>query len=89
MPIFALVIGKMVNTLGNGIPQEGLTSQLNECTLFFVYLAIASFVVCYLEVAMWMLTGNPFCSCDQRRHLRNNCVPVSPFSSSVYHELAC
>lgn len=57
MPIFALVIGKMVNTLGNGTPQAGLTSQLNECTLFFLYLAIASFLVCYLEIAMWMLTG--------------------------------
>ncbi|CAL8467005.1 g6541 [Coccomyxa elongata] len=47
----------MVNTLGNGTPQSGLTSELNECTLFFVYLAIVSFLVCYLEIAMWMLTG--------------------------------
>lgn len=57
MPIFALVIGKMVNTLGNGTPQSGLTSELNDCTLFFLYLAIVSFLVCYLEIAMWMLTG--------------------------------
>lgn len=66
MPIFALVIGKMVNTLGNGTPQQGLTSQLNECTLFFVYLAIVSFLVCYLEIAMWMLTGvlHHFFQCD-------------------------
>ena len=56
MPIFARVIGKMGNTLGNGTPEQGLTDQLNQCTLFFLYLAIVSFLVCYLEVAMWMLT---------------------------------
>ena len=56
MPIFSLVIGRMVNTLGYG-GTDGLTAQLNQTTLFFLYLAIASFVVCYLEVGMWMLTG--------------------------------
>ena len=56
MPIFSLVIGRMVNTLGYGTP-EGLTAELNQTTLFFLYLAIASFVVCYLEIGMWMLTG--------------------------------
>ena len=56
MPIFSLVIGRMVNTLGYG-RTNGLTAQLNQTTLFFLYLAIASFVVCYLEVGMWMLTG--------------------------------
>ena len=56
MPIFSLVIGRMVNTLGYGTP-DGLAAQLNETTLFFLYLAIASFLVCYLEVGMWMLTG--------------------------------
>lgn len=57
MPIFSLVIGRMVNTLGYGTPEAGLTEQLNQTTLFFLYLAIASFLVCYLEVGMWMLTG--------------------------------
>ena len=56
MPIFSLVIGRMVNTLGYG-GTDGPTAQLNQTTLFFLYLAIASFVVCYLEVGMWMLTG--------------------------------
>lgn len=63
MPIFSLVIGRMVNTLGYGTP-DGLAAQLNETTLFFLYLAIASFLVCYLEVGMWMLTGK-----SSARHL--------------------
>lgn len=58
MPIFSLVIGRMVNTLGYGTADD-LTAELNQTTLFFLYLAIASFVVCYLEVGMWMLTGKP------------------------------
>ena len=57
MPIFALVIGRMVNTLGEGATADTLYGQLNETTLFFLYLAIVSFLVCYLEIAMWMLTG--------------------------------
>ena len=57
MPIFSLVIGRMVNTLGYGTA-NGLTAELNQTTLFFLYLAIVSFVVCYLEVGMWMLTGS-------------------------------
>ena len=60
MPIFSIVIGRMVNTLGYGTP-DGLTAELNQTTLFFLYLAIASFVVCYLEVGMWMLTGRTTC----------------------------
>ena len=59
MPIFSLVIGKMVNTLGTG---QNLTTALNQSTLFFLYLAIVAFLVCYLEVAMWMLTGALFLS---------------------------
>lgn len=57
MPIFALVIGRMVNTLGKGGDPNALYGQLNDTTLFFLYLAIVSFFVCYLEIAMWMLTG--------------------------------
>ena len=57
MPIFALVIGRMVNTLGKGGDPSALYGQLNDTTLFFLYLAIVSFFVCYLEIAMWMLTG--------------------------------
>ena len=58
MPIFALIIGRMVNTLGKGTDPDALYGQLNDITLFFLYLAIVSFFVCYLELAMWMLTGN-------------------------------
>lgn len=61
MPIFALVIGRMVNTLGKGGDPNALYAQLNDTTLFFLYLAIVSFFVCYLELAMWMLTGKPGC----------------------------
>jgi ATP-binding cassette subfamily B (MDR/TAP) protein 1 len=60
MPIFALVIGRMVNTLGKGGDPAALYGQLNDTTLFFLYLAIVSFFVCYLEIAMWMLTGAAF-----------------------------
>lgn len=67
MPIFSLVIGRMVNTLGYGTP-EGLTAELNQTTLFFLYLAIASFVVCYLEIGMWMLTG-VYCPLNGAEHV--------------------
>ncbi len=75
MPIFSIVIGRMVNTLGYGTP-EGLTAELNQTTLFFLYLAIASFVVCYLEVGMWMLTGRITFSCTTQ-------------TDSILHTPAC
>ena len=78
MPIFSLVIGRMVNTLGYGTT-DGLTAELNQTTLFFLYLAIASFVVCYLEVGMWMLTGKTSAHPPLRlRHIR--CASVTSIS---------
>lgn len=57
MPLFALVFGKLLNTIGNDTSNAELASKVNSVVLYFVYLAAGTFVASYVEVACWMLTG--------------------------------
>lgn len=56
LPVFAYLFGKIVNNIG-GLNGANLISNVDQTVLYFVYLAIATFVASYLEMALWMLSG--------------------------------
>ena len=56
LPVFAYLFGKIVNNIGQ-LSGNDLISNVNQTVLYFVYLAIATFVASYLEMSLWMLSG--------------------------------
>lgn len=56
LPVFAYLFGKIVNNIG-GLSGDNLIANVNQTVLYFVYLAIATFVASYLEMSLWMLSG--------------------------------
>ena len=56
LPVFAYLFGKIVNNIG-ALTGSDLISNVNQTVLYFVYLAIGTFVASYLEMSLWMLSG--------------------------------
>ncbi|KAK9846492.1 hypothetical protein WJX81_005240 [Elliptochloris bilobata] len=57
LPMFAIVIGNVLNTIGGAAGSASLVSNLQGVILDFVYLAIVSLVAGFMQMAFWMLTG--------------------------------
>lgn len=56
IPLFSLIFGELLNVFGN--QDIDLVAQVNKYCLYFVYLAIATFMFSYGEVTFWMWTGS-------------------------------
>ncbi|OEL38178.1 ABC transporter B family member 11 [Dichanthelium oligosanthes] len=55
-PLMTLVFGEVVDAFGSGSRHDVLHRVSVVCLKFF-YLAIGSWVACFLQVACWMITG--------------------------------
>ena len=56
IPLFSFIFGQLLNVFGN--QEIDLVKEVNKYCLYFVYLAIATFIFSYGEVALWMYTGS-------------------------------
>ncbi|XP_047154648.1 ABC transporter B family member 9-like isoform X3 [Vigna umbellata] len=55
-PIMTVILGKLINTFGSTDPSNTI-KEVSKVSLLFVYLAIATGVASFLQVACWMVTG--------------------------------
>ncbi|XP_028202102.1 ABC transporter B family member 9-like isoform X1 [Glycine soja] len=55
-PLMTLILGKIINTFGSADPSNTI-KEVSNVALLFVYLAIATGIASFLQVACWMVTG--------------------------------
>ncbi|CAL5183689.1 unnamed protein product [Lathyrus oleraceus] len=55
-PIMTLILGRIINAFGNTDPHHTL-KEVSKASLLFVYLAVGTGVVSFLQVSCWMVTG--------------------------------
>ncbi|XP_058748893.1 ABC transporter B family member 9-like [Vicia villosa] len=55
-PIMTLILGRIINAFGNTDPHHTL-KQVSKASLLFVYLAVGTGIVSFLQVSCWMVTG--------------------------------
>ncbi|KAI5447585.1 ABC transporter B family member 9 [Lathyrus oleraceus] len=55
-PIMTLILGRIINAFGNTDPHHTL-KEVSKAALLFVYLAVGTGVVSFLQVSCWMVTG--------------------------------
>ncbi|CAI8590913.1 unnamed protein product [Vicia faba] len=55
-PIMTLILGRIINAFGNTDPHHTL-KEVSKASLLFVYLAIGTGIVSFLQVSCWMVTG--------------------------------
>ncbi|KAK7295696.1 hypothetical protein RJT34_18607 [Clitoria ternatea] len=55
-PLMTLILGKLINTFGSTDPSNAI-HQVSKVALLFVYLAIGTAIVAFLQVSCWMVTG--------------------------------
>ncbi|GJS38632.1 ABC transporter B family member 21-like protein [Tanacetum coccineum] len=57
MPLLAIVFGEVVDSLGENQNNKDVVHLVSKASLKFVYLAVGSGVTSFLQVALWMATG--------------------------------
>ncbi|CAJ2658715.1 unnamed protein product [Trifolium pratense] len=55
-PIMTLILGKMINIFGSTDPHH-IVKEVSKASLWFIYLAVGSGIVSFLQVSCWMVTG--------------------------------
>ena len=80
LPVFAYLFGQIVNNIG-GLSGATLISNVNQTVLYFVYLAIATFVASYLEMALWMLSGE-LLQMNPCRHVRKDSLSPAALAAN-------
>ncbi|KAH7568643.1 hypothetical protein ACOSQ2_011985 [Xanthoceras sorbifolium] len=55
-PIMTVIFGQLINSFGSTDPSH-VVSQVSKVAVRFVYLAVATGIVAFLQVACWMVTG--------------------------------
>ncbi|GAB4827247.1 ATP-binding cassette sub- B member 9 [Ancistrocladus abbreviatus] len=55
-PLMTLILGEIVNSFGSSDSQH-VVHEVSKVSLKFLYLAIYSGTVCFLQVSCWMMTG--------------------------------
>ncbi|MCO5550509.1 hypothetical protein L7F22_003996 [Adiantum nelumboides] len=58
IPVFTLFFGKLINSLGQFSDSAQLSKQVSKYALYFVYISLVRLVTGWLEVSMWMHTGD-------------------------------
>mmetsp|Transcript_22550 Transcript_22550/g.67142 ORF Transcript_22550/g.67142 Transcript_22550/m.67142 type:complete len:356 (-) Transcript_22550:672-1739(-) len=56
-PIFSWLLGQFTDAIGEQSTDQ-FVSQVNNLALYFVYTAIGSMAMAFLQIAMWMWTGH-------------------------------
>ncbi|KAI5673623.1 hypothetical protein M9H77_13987 [Catharanthus roseus] len=56
-PIFALLLGEMINTFGETLSREHIVTEVSKVSLKYVFLAVGSAVASFSHVSCWMVTG--------------------------------
>ncbi|KAK8964774.1 putative multidrug resistance protein [Platanthera guangdongensis] len=70
MPLLLTIMGKTVNSIGNGPSSPGFMHAINENSLRLVYLAIGSLVVSFFEGYCWTRTGERQAASMRGRYLK-------------------
>ncbi|WJX22540.1 ATP-binding cassette sub- B member 9 [Trifolium repens] len=55
-PIMTLILGKMINIFGS-TDSHHIVKEVSKASLWFIYLAVGSGIVSFLQVSCWMVTG--------------------------------
>ncbi|KAI5058686.1 hypothetical protein GOP47_0026856 [Adiantum capillus-veneris] len=58
LPIYVLFLGKLIDAIGNFADTAQLSKQVSKYALYFVYLSLVRLGTGWLEVSMWMHTGD-------------------------------
>ncbi|MCO5572614.1 hypothetical protein L7F22_026372 [Adiantum nelumboides] len=57
-PVYAIFLGQLIDSLGSFSDSAHLAKQGSKYTLYFVYLSLVQLVTGWLEVSLWMHTGD-------------------------------
>ncbi|MBA0870024.1 hypothetical protein Goshw_006637 [Gossypium schwendimanii] len=57
MPVMTIFFGQLVDSIGKSVTTATAVHDVTQVSLKFLYLAVASAVVSFLQVASWMVTG--------------------------------
>ncbi|KAF8018912.1 hypothetical protein BT93_H3721 [Corymbia citriodora subsp. variegata] len=55
-PLMTLIFGKLINSFGSTDPDH-IVKEVSKVAVLFLYLAVGTGVVAFLQVACWMVTG--------------------------------
>lgn len=55
-PLMTLIFGKLINSFGS-TDQDHVVKEVSKVAVLFLYLAVGTGVVAFLQVACWMVTG--------------------------------
>ncbi|KAI5058691.1 hypothetical protein GOP47_0026861 [Adiantum capillus-veneris] len=58
LPIYVPFLGKLIDAIGNFADTAQLSKQVSKYTLYFVFLSLVRLGTGWLEVSMWMHTGD-------------------------------
>nr|GEU41833.1 ABC transporter B family member 21-like [Tanacetum cinerariifolium] len=71
MPIMAVIFGKLIDSFGENQNNKDVLHAVSKVSLKFVYLAIGAGVASFLQVAMWMVTGERQAARIRNLYLKN------------------
>ncbi|KAI3946857.1 hypothetical protein MKW98_003420 [Papaver atlanticum] len=71
MPLMTVLLGKMIDSFGKNAGTKEVVKQVSEVALQFVYLAVFSLVVSFLQVSCWMVTGERQAARIRNLYLKN------------------
>ncbi|XP_022761297.1 ABC transporter B family member 11-like [Durio zibethinus] len=57
MPVVTIFFGELIDSVGNSVTITTAVYEVTEVSLKFVYLALASAMASFFQVASWMVTG--------------------------------
>lgn len=73
LPLMTVIFGNLSGSFGSlfqGTLTESFTSLVDRYVLYFIYLAIAEFVLIYVSTALWIYTGEHITSKVRKEYLK-------------------
>ncbi|KAM3361926.1 ABC transporter B family member 9-like isoform X2 [Capsicum galapagoense] len=56
-PLMTLIFGQIINSFGTPSSSNEVLHKVSKVAIYYVYLAIASAIACFLQMSCWMVTG--------------------------------